>query len=214
MPSGSGEPPSVLRGFTVISLEPREKKRVIITLSRYGLSYWDVAAQGWRRPDGEFTFSVGASSRDFRLHGSIPLWCQPLIWYKQSLADSDFVWGSAEYTNCQRFQMCSRYGASIKSQYVSMLHWQNLFEVLWNTGMLLENCNQKVKLLALDVVVHEQMVYWRYETRSHFWYQRNRLFMVIESRSDIVCVQYWGYYGKYRVIAEVSPWADAIIHSS
>ena len=42
-----------------------------ITLSRYALSVWDVAAQGWRKPDGDIMFSVGASSRDFRLEGSI-----------------------------------------------------------------------------------------------------------------------------------------------
>ena len=54
-------------------LEPGETKAVTITLSRYDLSIWDVVAQGWRKPEGEFTFSVGASSRDFRLTGTIPL---------------------------------------------------------------------------------------------------------------------------------------------
>ena len=44
-----------------------------ITLSRYDLSVWDSGSQGWRKPEGEFTFSVGASSREFRLTGVIPL---------------------------------------------------------------------------------------------------------------------------------------------
>ena len=72
-PAGAGEPPSVLRGFSGVLLDPRQGETVIITLSRYDLSVWDAGAQGWRKPAGEFTFSVGASSRDFRLAGSVPL---------------------------------------------------------------------------------------------------------------------------------------------
>ena len=70
-PPGAGEPPSVLRGFADVLLSPGESGTVTITLSRYALSVWDVDAQGWRKPDGDTTFSVGASSRDFRLEGSI-----------------------------------------------------------------------------------------------------------------------------------------------
>ena len=54
-------------------LNPGQSKAVTITLSRYDLSIWDNVAQGWRKPSGKFTFSVGASSRDFRLKGSIPV---------------------------------------------------------------------------------------------------------------------------------------------
>ena len=72
-PAGVGEPPSVLRGFSDVLLDPRQGETVIITLSRYDLSVWDTGAQGWRKPDGKFTFSVGTSSRDFRLKGNIPL---------------------------------------------------------------------------------------------------------------------------------------------
>ncbi|PIL26463.1 hypothetical protein GSI_12221 [Ganoderma sinense ZZ0214-1] len=72
-PSGAGEPPSVLRGFSDVFLEPGESKVVTLTLSRYDLSVWDSAAQGWRKPEGTFTFSVGTSSRDFRLNGTIPV---------------------------------------------------------------------------------------------------------------------------------------------
>ena len=43
-----------------------------ITLSRYDLSIWDVVAQGWAKPSGTIAFSIGASSRDFRLSGTIP----------------------------------------------------------------------------------------------------------------------------------------------
>ncbi|KAJ8587371.1 glycoside hydrolase family 3 protein [Rhizopogon salebrosus TDB-379] len=71
-PSSAGEPPSVLKGFTNVDISPGETKSVSITLSRYDLSIWDVVAQGWRKPDGQISFSVGTSSRDFRLQGVIP----------------------------------------------------------------------------------------------------------------------------------------------
>ena len=72
-PVQAGEPPSVLRGFTDVYLQPGEAKSVTITLSRYDLSIWDVASQSWIRPAGSYSLSVGASSRDFRLNGTIPL---------------------------------------------------------------------------------------------------------------------------------------------
>ncbi|KAI8992753.1 beta-glucosidase [Trametes punicea] len=73
-PASAGEPPSVLRGFEdVQNVRPGESRTVTITLSRYDLSVWDVVAQGWRKPQGAFTFSVGASSRDFRLKGVLPV---------------------------------------------------------------------------------------------------------------------------------------------
>ena len=54
-------------------LGARQSKTVTITLSRYDLSTWDVVSQSWRKPNGTITFSVGASSRDFRLNGTIPV---------------------------------------------------------------------------------------------------------------------------------------------
>ncbi|KAL5520254.1 hypothetical protein ACEPAG_9467 [Sanghuangporus baumii] len=71
-PKSAGEPPSVLKGFTDVCLEPWQTKTVSITLSRYDLSVWDVVTQSWRRPVGTIKFSVGASSRDVRLRGSFP----------------------------------------------------------------------------------------------------------------------------------------------
>ncbi|CCM01674.1 uncharacterized protein FIBRA_03737 [Fibroporia radiculosa] len=72
-PTGSGEPPSLLKGFDAIYLEPGEVQTVTITIPRYELSIWDIIAQGWSKPEGSFTLSVGASSRDFRLTGPIPI---------------------------------------------------------------------------------------------------------------------------------------------
>ena len=72
-PVGASEPPSVLRGFTDIYMKPGEAQSVVITLSRYDLSIWDVVSQSWIRPAGTYSLSVGASSRDFRLNGTLPL---------------------------------------------------------------------------------------------------------------------------------------------
>lgn len=72
MPASSGEPPSLLKGFTDVVLAPGETKTVTIRLSRYDLSIWDVVEQGWRRPNGKMGVTVGASSRDARLNGVIP----------------------------------------------------------------------------------------------------------------------------------------------
>ena len=72
-PAWAEEPPSVLRGFTDVDLQPGESKVVSITLSRYDLSIWDVVGQAWMRARGTYSVSVGASSRDLRLEGKIPL---------------------------------------------------------------------------------------------------------------------------------------------
>ncbi|KAH8985173.1 beta-glucosidase [Lactarius akahatsu] len=72
-PVRAEEPPSVLRGFMDVELQPGEAQIVTITLSRYDLSTWDVVSQSWIRPAGSYSLSVGASSRDFRLKGKIPL---------------------------------------------------------------------------------------------------------------------------------------------
>lgn len=72
MPASSGEPPSILKGFTNTEVQPGETNSVTINLSRYDLSYWDTVAQGWRKPSGTIKVTIGASSRDPRLYGSIP----------------------------------------------------------------------------------------------------------------------------------------------
>jgi hypothetical protein len=72
-PTSAGEPPSVLKGFTNTELSPGDKNRVNITLSRYDLSIWDVVQQGWKKPGGRIGITVGASSRDARLKGYLPI---------------------------------------------------------------------------------------------------------------------------------------------
>ena len=72
--SGGAEvdfPVRVLRGFDKISLEPGEKKTVSFDLTRRDLSYWDVVAQNWVMLEhGNYTFSVGESSRDLAVSGT------------------------------------------------------------------------------------------------------------------------------------------------
>lgn len=72
MPPSAGEPPSILKGFNDVFLEPGERKTVTIYLSRHSVSIWDVTSQGWQKPQGTTTVVIGASSRDFRLNGTLP----------------------------------------------------------------------------------------------------------------------------------------------
>ncbi|KZW03718.1 hypothetical protein EXIGLDRAFT_634970 [Exidia glandulosa HHB12029] len=69
-PSGSDEPPKLLRGFESVALAAGETKSVSMTIGQQQLSIWDVTSQSWVRPPGTFSVSVGASSRDIRLTGS------------------------------------------------------------------------------------------------------------------------------------------------
>ncbi|KAH9024022.1 hypothetical protein EDB83DRAFT_2230910, partial [Lactarius deliciosus] len=62
--------PSVLRGFADADLQPDQVQSIKITLSCYDLS---IVSQSWICPLGTYSLSVGASSRDFRLKGKIPL---------------------------------------------------------------------------------------------------------------------------------------------
>lgn len=60
-------PVQVLRGFERTSnLEPGADEVVEFALQRRDLSFWDVDAQDWRIPGGQFTFRLGFSSRDVR----------------------------------------------------------------------------------------------------------------------------------------------------
>lgn len=63
----------MLKGFTNIELSPGQKSSVTIAVSRYDLSIWDVVQQGWRKPAGTIGLTVGASSRDSRLKGTITI---------------------------------------------------------------------------------------------------------------------------------------------
>ncbi|KDN47766.1 glycoside hydrolase family 3 protein [Tilletiaria anomala UBC 951] len=65
-PSGSGEPPKVLRKFDRFEIAKGESKTVTFKLNAYDLSTWDVTKQKWLRPKGQTQVLIGASSRDIR----------------------------------------------------------------------------------------------------------------------------------------------------
>ncbi|KAJ7271920.1 putative beta-glucosidase [Mycena haematopus] len=65
-PASADEPPFVLRGFDKLDLAPGQQKTATFELRRKDLSVWDVVHQQWEIPQGTFTLSVGASSRDLR----------------------------------------------------------------------------------------------------------------------------------------------------
>jgi beta-glucosidase len=74
LPTGLGEPPKRLVGWSRVTLAPGESQSVTLTVdpdsSDHPLSYWDVAVDKWVILGGTFTVSVGASSRDIRLSGT------------------------------------------------------------------------------------------------------------------------------------------------
>ncbi|KAJ3453422.1 hypothetical protein MRS44_017669 [Fusarium solani] len=55
-----GTPVRQLRGFEKVDLASCGKQTVSLALMRRGISYWDVVAQQWRVPEGEFTVSLGS----------------------------------------------------------------------------------------------------------------------------------------------------------
>ncbi|KAH7317084.1 beta-glucosidase [Stachybotrys elegans] len=59
-----GTPVRQLRGFDKLSLAAGQTGVANFELMRRDLSYWDVNAQDWVIPKGEFVLSVGFSSRD------------------------------------------------------------------------------------------------------------------------------------------------------
>ena len=70
-PESAGTPPRQLRGFDKLLLAAGESGETTFELRRRDLSVWDVPSQEWVVPTGEFNVTVGASSRDLRLSGTL-----------------------------------------------------------------------------------------------------------------------------------------------
>ncbi|KAI0803083.1 cellulose-binding beta-glucosidase [Irpex lacteus] len=70
-PASAKSAPNNLKGFDAVFLPAGASTTVSFSLSRYDFSIWDVVAQQWNIPSGVTGISVGASSRDLRLKGSI-----------------------------------------------------------------------------------------------------------------------------------------------
>lgn len=66
-------PPRWLAGFTGVTLAPGELADVEILVPRDELGYWDVRVGRRLVEAGDYAVSVGASSRDLRLHTDVPV---------------------------------------------------------------------------------------------------------------------------------------------
>lgn len=72
-PAIVNEPPIQLKGFTKVTLDQGGRKTVTIELTEREMSIWDVVDHRFKAASGVFTVSVGASSRDLRLKGTITM---------------------------------------------------------------------------------------------------------------------------------------------
>lgn len=70
-PTSTNSPPRQLRGFDKLPLEVGASGTATFVLQRRDLSVWDANAKVWTVPSGSIGVSVGASSRDIRLKGTI-----------------------------------------------------------------------------------------------------------------------------------------------
>jgi beta-glucosidase len=72
-------PPRELKGFAKTAvLEPGQSEQVSFELSARDLSYWSTRQHGWVLEGGAFELSVGASSRDPRLTGTVAVTAPPV----------------------------------------------------------------------------------------------------------------------------------------
>ena len=70
-PASAGEPPLQLKGFTKVSLAPGQTAPVVFTVTDRDLAIWDVSANAFVAQSGVFGVSVGASSQNILLTGSL-----------------------------------------------------------------------------------------------------------------------------------------------
>jgi beta-glucosidase len=72
-PAAAEEPPSQLKGFAKVSLQPNERKHVTIAVPVKSLASWSERSHKWDLSPGAYEVKVGESSRDLRLHGQVSL---------------------------------------------------------------------------------------------------------------------------------------------
>lgn len=71
IPNGVQFPVRSLVAFDRIHLDAGESKAVTLHVDERQLQYWSTADTAWKKPAGSRELSVGASSRDLRLHQTI-----------------------------------------------------------------------------------------------------------------------------------------------
>ncbi|KAJ7491335.1 beta-glucosidase [Mycena galericulata] len=70
-PAAANTAPKNLKGFDNVFIGAGQSVSVSMTLSRFDFSTWNVVTQSWEIATGTTTISIGASSRDIRLTGTI-----------------------------------------------------------------------------------------------------------------------------------------------
>jgi beta-glucosidase len=65
-PSAANQPIRQLRGFDKLDITAGSSALATFSLRRRDISFWDVTAQEWSVASGEYTVSIGSSSRDLR----------------------------------------------------------------------------------------------------------------------------------------------------
>ncbi|HKR84033.1 MAG TPA: glycoside hydrolase family 3 C-terminal domain-containing protein, partial [Terriglobales bacterium] len=73
LPSGTGEPPKRLVGWTKVTLEPGESKDVTLKVEPLFLSVFDAQRHAWQKPEGNYTVLVGGSSASLPLQQTVAL---------------------------------------------------------------------------------------------------------------------------------------------
>jgi beta-glucosidase len=69
--AGAQFAPQTLAAFDRIALAPGETKTVTLHIAPRAFEYWSTEKNAWVTPAGGRTISVGASSRDLRLHAEV-----------------------------------------------------------------------------------------------------------------------------------------------
>jgi beta-glucosidase len=72
-PESAQEPPSQLKGFEKVSLNPNESKTVRVDIPLKSLATWDENTNDWKLWEGSYDFKVGESSRQILLHSELEL---------------------------------------------------------------------------------------------------------------------------------------------
>ena len=74
-PGATGEPPRQLKGFAKVLIQPGQSRLVRLTLPPRAFAFWDTSqtAHGWTIAEGDYSISVGSSSRDLRLRADVRL---------------------------------------------------------------------------------------------------------------------------------------------
>ncbi len=73
LPASAGEPPKRLVGWSKVKLNASESKEVTVDIDPLYLSIFNAEKDAWQKLPGDYTFMVGASSRDLPLKESVTL---------------------------------------------------------------------------------------------------------------------------------------------